>query len=475
MRNRVKYPILVLGMIVLGFLAVGCTGTPKKQLTKEEATAEVFKTCAPGVVYAELIVENNNRQAQTMPMSGIIISNEGYILIPYYIPTDAEDRIKRISVWMDSKEYKAQITQSDESHKLSVLKIESTELPKLTVLSFDDSDKVVTADWLINIASSGKNQNFQKYLSTAMVSGKQEMQDYSVFVMQATKLYMGTPFLNLDGKIVAWVSPDGHSIVGNEIKKCVDNLIAKGPRDKKPTTTSPSTTKPTTSTATTNPDDKRMAYIGFNYGLISDDYAEALGFAKEGVVISAVFPNSPVDKAGMRKGDVLVEINGKAIRAGTLANTDISNWKRGVKVDQENTFKIVRDENGEKVTKTIQFKTVEKPDPKEFISTDIGIRVQEITDIEFYGKNLTVKEGVLVTKVTPGSPAAITDQSNVSNIYPNDIIIEVNKDPTPTVDAFIKAVNKIKEENKSIVLIKLWRGNRIAFAPLNMELGKEKD
>ena len=138
-------------------------------------------------------------------------------------------------------------------------------------------------------------------------------------------------------------------------------------------------------------------------------------------------------------------------------------------INRQVDFKVLRGSQ----TKVITCKLLELPEPKEFKAEDIDLTVRNITDLEYHERGLTRKNGVVVTSVIPGSPAATAESAREYLIYTNDIIVSFASQATPSWDEFIKAVQNVRREKQEVVLVKIWRGSYFTHEALNLRIGRK--
>lgn len=456
---------VVLGLVISFMLClniIGCVAPEKlegKQVMAllQEAVNGISKTVKPSVVYVEAIVSGRSYQ-----MNALVLDEKGLLLLPFAIARSKRQNvtIERISVWIDQEEYQAELKESDTRLQISLIEIpveenEGKNKPQLVPIKFGEPPEVQAGQWVVLVCNTGRNENYQKFVDLGMVAGEKYMgRTYEEIPLRLSTLkWAGMPVANLNGEIIGMMHYGNRVVAISEIKKGVDKLIAKSIESQKTPATASSKNK--------------QPWLGFTYGPINEIYAEATELPKESIQVQYVFENSPADKMGLQPDDLIIEVDEQPIReTGQRALAQIRAFL-DPEVGREITFKILRE--GKPLILKGTFK--EKPEPKTFVAEDIGIKVQNITDIEYYGKGLSVKEGVLVTKVIPGSPAA---SSGISRIHVNNVIIELNKQPTPSIDEFIKVVNKIRQQKPPVVLVKLYKGTYISHCALNLRIGQEE-
>lgn len=198
-------------------------------------------------------------------------------------------------------------------------------------------------------------------------------------------------------------------------------------------------------------------WLGVMIQNITPDIAEALGI-REGVLIAQVVPGSPAEKAGIKVGDIIIEVNGKKIKDARDLQFTIMKIKPGTKV----TITVLRD------GKKLNLKTVigEYPEGKaetrgKATPENLGLLLRDLTFKE--KQELGVPYGVLVEGIYPNSPA------EYSGIQPGDVILKVNNHPIRSVREFFSLINKLRDLGKTKALLLVRRGESNIFITLDLE------
>jgi serine protease Do len=175
---------------------------------------------------------------------------------------------------------------------------------------------------------------------------------------------------------------------------------------------------------------------------------------RTGALIADVFKGDPADKAGMKSGDVVIEINGKKIKDTHELLIVIAGFRVGESV----TIKAIRD--GQE--KSFNITVAERKDQPEIASRQNGqahgMVVQEITPEIAKHLGLSVKKGVIVVDVQEGSTAEEV------GIQPQDIILQINKNKIESMKDYISEIRKAGEKGGILLLIN--RGRSTFFVPL---------
>jgi serine protease Do len=197
-------------------------------------------------------------------------------------------------------------------------------------------------------------------------------------------------------------------------------------------------------------------WLGVSVQDISEDIAKSMKLKdRTGALISDVFKGDPADKAGLKSGDVVIEINGKPIKDTHELLVMIAGFHVGETVK----IKIIRDGQEKSLSLTI----AERTEKSEMASAQrtgeaFGMSVQEITPEIAQQLGLSIKKGLIVVDVQEGSVA------DEVGIQVQDIILQVNKAKIATMKEYQREIAKAGEKGSILLLIK--RGKATFFVPL---------
>ncbi|WP_028950972.1 Do family serine endopeptidase [Sulfurihydrogenibium subterraneum] len=208
----------------------------------------------------------------------------------------------------------------------------------------------------------------------------------------------------------------------------------------------------------------KRSKIGVIIQPLTADLSEHFG-VNEGALVSSVQPGGPADRAGIKAGDIIVEVNGKKI-------SDISDLQNQVMKNPPGSklkIKVIRD--GKELTFdviTVPLESDETASTEESgqatnIENTIGLIVKDITPelIKRYGLQ-KVDYGVLVYAVKEGSVA------EEAGLLAGDIILSVNKKPVKSSAEFWQIINKAKSEKQDSVLLYVQRGDNRIYTTLSL-------
>lgn len=247
--------------------------------------------------------------------SGFIISKDGYILTNEHVIDQASD----IKVYLTGREnpLSARVVGKDFELDLAVLKVDAGN--NLPYIELGDSDAARVGEWVIAI---GNPYGLDHTVTTGVISAKGrpvtvDDRQYKNLLQTDASINPGNsggPLLNLSGKVVgintavnAQAQGIGFAIPANTVKSVLDTLISKG-----------KVSRP---------------QMGVYIQTLTSEIAEQLGLKnKQGAIISGIIPGSPAEKAGLRQGDVILQIDRKNIQDAGDVTEIIQKHKVGDKI-----------------------------------------------------------------------------------------------------------------------------------------------
>ncbi len=377
--------------------------------------------------------------------SGFIISKDGYILTNNHVVGNAD----KITVELqDGRKFtNAKVIGTDPGTEVALIKIDGDDFP---VLPMGDSAKNKIGDWVIAIGNPfGLSETVTVGVISAVGRNKVGIANYENFIQTDAAINPGNsggPLINLDGQVIGintaiYSENGGYMGIGFAIPIDMARDIQKQLKENGKVI---------------------RGYLGIYCQDVTLEMAELLDLGKnEGIIVATVEKGSPADKSGLRNQDVIIKLNGEKVESYDAFRNKVAEIKPDSKINliilrdgKEQNIKVTLGERpADGVAKSI---TNDKPGTKE----TLGIEVQNVTiDI---AKQLGSKagEGVIVTSVSPGSPAS------EAGIESGDLILSVNKQNVTSDEDFEKAVNNIKG-NKVLLLVK--HGDYSQFVVIQLE------
>ena len=359
--------------------------------------------------------------------SGFIIDKEGYIITNNHVVEKAEQIKVRLS---DKKEYDAQVVGTDPKTDLALIKIKAAG--SLPVVRLGDSDKLEVGEWVVAI---GNPFGLEQTVTTGIISAKGRVigaGPYDDFLQTDASINPGNsggPLFNLKGEVVGINT----AIVagGQGIGFAIPVNMAKAvlPQLKKGKVV--------------------YGYLGVYIQDITPELATSFGLKEaKGVLVSDVTADSPAKKAGVNKGDVILEYDGKQVEEKGQLTKMVGRTAIGKKVK----LVVLRDKEQKTLWVTIaevseKQATAAAPKPEE---TDRwGIKVQDISPDMAAHLGLPSNAGVVIAEVDPGSPA------EEENLQPGDVIIEVEHNSIKGLADFRKYIESYKKQKTLLLTVRM--------------------
>jgi serine protease Do len=192
---------------------------------------------------------------------------------------------------------------------------------------------------------------------------------------------------------------------------------------------------------------------------ITPELKDKLGLGTdEGALVSDVVSGGPAEKAGIKRGDVILQFDGKAIRSSRdlpfiVASTPIGKTVR-VEVMRDNQRMNLQ-------VKTEELKEEAEAAPAVETGPYLGMEVQEITPEMAKNYGLSRTSGVIIVEVESGSLAA------EAGLLPGDIIVEVDGKPVSNLEVLNRLLAEFKEEDTILFLID--RGGTTIFVTMKVK------
>ncbi|OGR22804.1 MAG: peptidase [Desulfobacterales bacterium RIFOXYA12_FULL_46_15] len=365
--------------------------------------------------------------------SGFIISEDGYIVTNNHVIKDA-DQIKVIL--HDNKEYEAAVIGTDPMTDLALIKIEAKNL---MALKFGSSSKAEVGSWVVAI---GSPFGLEQTVTAGIVSAKGRILGsgpYDDFIQTDASINPGNsggPLLNLDGEVIG---------INTAIVKSGQGIGFAIPSDLATGIISQLTEQKSVS----------RGWMGVAIQEVTEQLSKYYGLKEvKGVYVAKVFEGEPAEKAGIQVGDVIYQINDKAVNS----SRDLTLTVAGISVGDIINVKLIR--NGDE--KTIKVKLGKRPsdDPETMTQNEgydiFGFKLKPMnSDIaRKLGYPETIK-GLVLLDVKQGSKAS------ASIARSGDLLLEVNRHKIETLEDYQKFVNKLNKGDMVQLLFR--RGNSQVF------------
>jgi len=341
--------------------------------------------------------------------SGAIVSANGLILTNNHVIDGADE----INVALpDGREFKAKVIGTDPKTDIAVIKIDTENLPTLTLA---DSDKLRVGDIVFAV---GNPLGIGQTVTMGIVSAKgrnnlgllEGINGYENFIQTDAAINQG----NSGG---ALVDAKGRLIgINSAIISTSRGNIGIG-------LAIPINLAASIMTSLTESGSVTRGYLGVSVEPLSPEVAETLGLKKEtkAVVITLISPSGPAEKAGLKRSDAILSIEEKPV----TSVQDLRLLVSQMPPDTEITIKLVRD-GKEKTLKAKLGRLTDANTPNELMP---GVEVTRLTDE--HRRRLAINDrvdGLVVVKVERSSPY-------FDRLVPNMVIIEINRQPVTDLDS----------------------------------------
>ncbi len=363
--------------------------------------------------------------------SGVIISRDGYVVTNNHVVDGAKEVTVTLS---DKREYNARVVGRDPKTDLAVLKVEANE--SFPVATLGDSDQLEVGDWVLAI---GNPFGLSNTVTAGIVSAKGRSigaGPYDDFIQTDAPINPGNsggPLFNLRGEVVGIntaINPAGQgigfAIPVNMAKPLIPQLVATG--------------------------EVTRGYLGVSIQSITAELAKVLKLKeRKGALVGDVISGSPAEQAGIRRGDVIVAFNNEALEGAR----DLPAMVAKTSVGQEVPVTVLRNGAKHQIPVTVR-KFPSEPakvdESNEPVQGTWGLQLKDITPRTAEQLGLSADHGVLVAGVQAGSPA------DRAGIRQGDVIVEVNRQPVNSVREVRGSIDKSKDEEALLLLVKRDRG-----------------
>ncbi len=256
--------------------------------------------------------------------SGVIVSPNGYILTNFHVIESADDIQVSLN---DGKTYKARVVGSDPESYLAILQIKADKLPAIT---FGQIDSLRVGDVVLAIGNPfGVGQTVTMGIVSALGRSHLGINTFENFIQTDAAINPG----NSGG---ALVDAHGHLVgINTAIYSRTGGSLGIGFAI--PVSSARSIMEQIIRTGTVT-----RGWIGVEAQEITPELAESFGLPDiEGALIAGVVRGSPADSAGIRPGDVLLAVNGKAVKDPQVMLDLIA----ALKPEERSNFRLRRDKS----------------------------------------------------------------------------------------------------------------------------------
>lgn len=377
--------------------------------------------------------------------SGVIVSPDGYIVTNNHVVEQA-DEIKVLLA--DQRSFKATVVGTDLRTDVAVIKIEATGLP---ALPWGDSGQLDVGEIVLAIGNPfGLNQTVTMGIISAVGRARMGIVDYEDFIQTDAAINPGNSggaLVNLKGELIGintaiFTRTGGYMGIGfaipsNMVRSVMRSLIKHGKVIR--------------------------GWLGVAIQEVTEDLAKEFGVPEAmGALVSDVSDDSPADKAGLVRGDVITAFNDTPVKDSAHLRALVTETAPGTTI----TLTIMR----EKTSRTVKVTLADQPKelaagprkpraPGRGAHALAGVGVEPLAPEDV--TRLKIKGGVAVTEVVPDSPA------DRAGLKPGDIVREINRQSVKTVEDFERLVDHLDPQASALLLI--MRGRATIFLSIKPE------
>ncbi|RJQ46600.1 MAG: DegQ family serine endoprotease [Nitrospiraceae bacterium] len=368
--------------------------------------------------------------------SGVIVSAEGYILTNAHVVEKADE----IQVTLyDQQNYKGKIIGTDPKTDIAVIKISIENLP---AIKWGDSDNISVGEFVLAFGNPFSLSNTVTMgIVSAVGRANVGIADYEDFIQTDAAINPGNsggPLVNIKGEMIGvntaifsrtgGYQGIGFAVPSNMAKSVMTQLINKGRVTR--------------------------GWLGITIQNFTPELAKEFGLSKTaGALVTEIMKGSPAEKAGLRRGDIITEIDSKGIKNVESLRNTIAQSNVGSTIE----LTVVRDGKTMTINATItEFpqdlaQAVPKESEEAYSYHDnalAGFSVMNMTQEIAKQLGLSKDEkGVVIVKVEPYTAA------EDAGLRKGDIIQEINKKTIKNISEFNSIVSKVKKGDTLLLFI----------------------
>ncbi|HBE9079834.1 MULTISPECIES: serine endoprotease DegP [Serratia] len=357
--------------------------------------------------------------------SGVIIdAAKGYVVTNNHVVDNASKITVQLS---DGRRFEAKVIGKDPRSDIALIQLKDAK--NLSAIKMADSEQLRVGDYTVAIGNPyGLGETVTSGIVSALGRSGLNIENYENFIQTDAAINRGNSggaLVNLNGELVgintAILAPDGgnigigFAIPSNMVKNLTSQMVEYG--------------------------QVKRGELGIMGTELNSELAQAMKVdAQRGAFVSQVVPKSSAAKAGIKAGDVIVTMNGKAISSFASFRAEIGSLPVGTKM----ALGIIRDGKPVTIDVTLEQSSQEQVDSSNIYTGIEGAELSNSTD--------KVK-GVKVEKVKPGSAAARI------GLKKGDVIMGVNQQPINNLGE----LRKVLDSKPSVLALNIQRGDSTLY------------
>ncbi|MFU8856941.1 MAG: DegQ family serine endoprotease [Deferrisomatales bacterium] len=370
--------------------------------------------------------------------SGFILDREGYVITNNHVVRNADQIVVKLS---DEVEFEAKVVGTDPKTDLALIQFDPKGVT-LQPVEMGDSDALRVGEWVMAI---GNPFGYGHTVTAGIVSAKGRVIGagaYDDFIQTDAAINPGNsggPLFDAGGRvvgintaIVAGGTGIGFAIPVNLAKQVVTQLKDQGKVTR--------------------------GWLGVMIQQVTPELARQFGLEEtRGALVGGVTSGGPAEKAGLLRGDVILEFDGVAVGRMSELPRLVAQRAPGSKVE----VLVLRKGERKALTVTLgelKDETVAAAEPAS--EQELGLTVQEISPELRAHLELDTDQGLVISGVDPSGPAA------GAGLRRGDVILEVNQQEVADLDSYRRALGAAEGKDSVLFLIRRGQGSLYVVVPM---------
>jgi S1-C subfamily serine protease len=399
---------------------------------------------------------DNELGSQELSAAGVIVSDDGLvafpigIVTPALIPSDQMQRFKIIVPSENSDETEIDATFQGRDERINLAFVRPDSPQKWKSIKFVDAPPD-TGDPLYSVGMLPKGAGYKTIVTTAIMSTRLRG-PIPQFLVSGQLAGTGAVVLDGQGRAIGMVHARsiGEALLDNPDNPDDLPMVFNPPRLFIPAgdflpgiENPPSADKPII-----------IPWIGCEMKGLEKEDAEYFGLTNvPAVQVDDVIPDSPAEKAGLNKLDVITRINGKPIERGDLPielPEIVTRLIERMNVGDQVTFTVIHNKGDtpKQLTITLEPRPKEPQEARRYYARDLGFVAREVTFVDTYRRHAAATtQGVVVALLRPQAAA------QAARLEMNDLITQMNGKPVENLDEFKKDYQEARKARPNDPLV----------------------
>lgn len=426
-------------------------------LTPQQAQ-QMYERIAPSLVVVQFTVEGEFGR-RDLYGQGVVIGEEGLVMmsmsvVPTAIPDEQMKDFKVVIPGDDEKELDAIFLGRDERSDIAFLK--TKEPQHWPAIKFEDVPSVV-GDEVIAVGRLQQDSGYKAYYSQSYVSANLRGPTPFVLVGSSGLTTVGSPVFNATGKAIGLVP---YQTGQNQWL----NRTSQGLQSINPPARAFVPARDFLASIKDPPDGRplRIPWIGAQLAGLSKPVAEYYGLKNVPVMqIGDVIPGGPAQKAGLRTGDKITQVNDRPLERGDEPDETPMIFIRNIRrmhAGDSLALTVLREKG--QPTKQVRLVLEQQPkashEARRYFAEDLGMTMREIVFSDTYSKRVPAStRGVVAAYLRQSSSAAS------AGLKLGDLVVQLNKNPIAGLDDFKQRYSDFRQRSpKELVVLVVIRDQR---------------